>query len=148
MSSKKIGQVLKLFISKSGISQRLEKEILVLDKKGVIEDKFHNKNTDRSVLIASTDSYELVKIYGIEMPFGYLGENILMDFNPYNLEVGTKLKIGDAVLEISQHCTICNHLAVIDVKIPTLLKNDRGIFAKVISDGEIKNRDGVYIFDV
>lgn len=145
MSSKRVGEVLKLFISKSGVSERIEKKQITLDELGVVEDKFYNKNIQRSVLIASIDSYNLIKNYNLEMPFGYLGENILLDYNPYTLEVGTKLKIGNAVLEITQHCTICNHLAVIDVKLPTLLKDDRGIFAKVISEGEIKNGDEVYI---
>ncbi len=145
MSHEKAGQILKLFISKSGTSKRFEKEILTLDELGVQDDKFYDKDPQRSILIASTASYDLVKTYGIEMPFGYLGENILMDYNPYNLEIGTRLKIGDAILEISQNCTICNHLAVLDVKIPTLLKNDRGIFAKVVSGGEIKTGETIHI---
>lgn len=145
MSNEKVGQVLNLFVSHSGVSERLEKNELSFDTLGVVEDKFYNKNIQRSVLIASIDSYNLIKNYGLEMPFGYLGENILLDYNPYALEVGRVLKIGETMLEITQHCTICNHLAVIDVKIPTLLKNDRGIFAKVIQSGDIKVADEVYL---
>jgi len=145
MLGKKVGEILKLFTSKSGTSQRFEEDYIDLDISGVINDKFYNKKAERSVLIASIESYDLVKTYGIEMPFGYLGENILTDFNPYALAVGTKLQIGSAILEISQHCTICNHLTSIDVKVPTLLKNDRGIFAKVINAGQITNKDSIYI---
>ena len=145
MSGKKVGNVLKLFISKSGTSKRFDKSSIALDKYGVREDKFYNKDAQRSVLLSSYASYDLVKTYGIEMPFGYLGENILIDYNPYALEIGTHIKIGDTILEISQNCTICNHLAILDVKIPTLLKNDRGIFTKVIKEGEIKIDDAVYI---
>jgi len=145
MSSNKVGSVLRLFTSKSGTSERFSEQILKLDTNGVVDDKFYAKSVERSVLIASTASYNLVSTYGIEMPFGYLGENILMDFNPYALEVGTKIKMGDAILEISQHCTICNHLTTIDVKIPTLLKNDRGVFAKVVKNGEIHAEDDVYL---
>lgn len=145
MADTKVGQVLKLFTSKAGTSQRVEEQMIKLDELGVVNDKFYDKNTTRSVLIASTDSYDLIKTYGIEMPYGYLGENILMDYNPYALNVGTRVKIGTVILEISQYCTICNHLAVLDVKIPTLLKNDRGIFAKVISAGEIKTDNAVYL---
>jgi MOSC domain-containing protein YiiM len=145
MSSTRVGSVLKLFTSKSGTSERFAQNKLTLDGLGVVDDKFYGRNIERSVLVASTASYELVKTYGIEMPFGYLGENILMDYNPYALEVGKRLKIGDVTLEISQHCTICNHLTTIDVKIPTLLKNDRGIFVKVVEDGEIYEGDGVYL---
>lgn len=145
MSNKKVGRVLNLFVSQSGVSQRIEKNLLSFDTLGVFEDKFYNKNIERSVLISSMDSYNLIKNYGLEMPLGYLGENILLDYNPYALEVGSVLQIGNTVLEITQHCTICNHLAVIDVKIPTLLKNDRGIFAKVVGDGDIKVADEVYL---
>jgi len=148
MSSKRVGEILNLFISKSGVSQRFEQEKLSLDTLGVKEDKFYSKNPQRSVLISSIDSYNLLKNYNLEIPFGYLGENILLDYNPYNLEIGTLLKIGEATLEITQHCTICNHLAVIDVKIPTLLKNDRGIFAKVVEDGVVKDGDEVYLLHV
>jgi len=119
MSNKKVGRVLNLFVSQSGVSQRIEKNLLSFDTLGVVEDKFYNKNIERSVLISSMDSYNLIKNYGLEMPLGYLGENILLDYNPYALEVGSVLQIGNTVLEITQHCTICNHLAVIDVKIPT-----------------------------
>lgn len=145
MLSNKVGEVLKLFISKSGTSQRFDRASISLNENGVLEDKFYNKDDQRSVLIASTASYDLVKTYGIEMPHGYLGENILIDYNPYALTIGSQIKIGDVVLEISQQCTICNHLAVLDVKIPTLLKHDRGIFAKVVSSGKINIQDKVYI---
>ncbi|MDD3476429.1 MAG: MOSC domain-containing protein [Sulfurimonas sp.] len=148
MPSKRVGKVLHLFISKSGASQRLEVQKIVLDKLGITEDKFYNKNAQRSILIASMDSYNLIKNYDLEIPFGYLGENILLDYNPYALEIGSLLKIGEVTLEITQHCTICNHLAVVDVKIPTLLKNDRGIFAKVVEEGNIKSGDEVYLLGV
>ena len=143
MPNKKVGTVLKLFISTKGTSQRTSKDFVILDELGVNEDKFYNKNNERSVLISCLDSYELTKKHNIEMPYGYLGENILLNYNPYHLDIGTKLYIGDCVLEITQNCTICNHLAVIDESIPELLKDDRGIFAKVIKDGKINIEDNV-----
>ena len=145
MSNKSVGSVLKLFISNSGTSKRISKTTIYIDEMGVQEDKFYSKDLERSVLISSIYSYELIKKHNIEMPFGYLGENILLDYNPYKLQMGTKIKIGNTVLEISQYCTICNHLAVIDDSIPELLKNDRGIFAKVINGGEINTNDKVYL---
>ena len=145
MSMKNVGSVLKLFTSTKGTSKRDEKQKISLDQRGVHDDKFYDKGAERSVLISCIDSYELVKKQNIEMPLGYLGENILLDFNPYKLEMGTKVKIGSSVLEISQYCTICNHLAVIDESIPELLKDDRGIFAKVITEGEINVEDKVYL---
>ena len=143
MPNKKVGNVLGLFISTKGASQRTSKDSILLDELGVNEDKFYNKNNERSVLISCLDSYLITKKHNIEMPFGYLGENLLLNYNPYHLAIGTKLHIGDASLEITQNCTICNHLAVIDESIPELLKNDRGIFAKVIKNGKINIEDEV-----
>lgn len=145
MSSVNFGTILKLFISESGNQQRVPKESLELNTLGVQGDKFYNKDVSRSILITSTHSYNLIKEYEIDMPFGYLGENILIDTNPYDLEMGTRLKIGSAILELSNSCTICNHLSVIDKRIPALLKNDRGVFAKVVQDGCISKGDAVSI---
>lgn len=142
-----VGKILELFISTKESSNRINKPVVELDELGVIGDKFYNKDSSRSILITSIDSYDLIKGYDIDMPRGYLGENLLIDYNPYSLAMGTKLKIGTAVLEISQNCTICNHLSVIDKRIPKLLKNDRGIFAKVLKSGEIAKNDTVYIVE-
>lgn len=138
-----LGKVITLFISVPDSKSKLEKAYIQLDSKGITEDKFYNKDINRSVLITSLDSYHLVKKENISMPYGSLGENLLIDYNPYHLPSGTQLQIGSTILEISQYCTICNHLSSIDERVPDLLKNDRGIFAKVIKAGEIKKGDTI-----
>ena len=144
---KNVGKVLNLFVSVKGSSKRVEKELCHLDEKGIIEDKYHDTNINRSVLVTSEASYALAKKNNIEMPFGSLGENILIDYNPYHLTAGDQLRIGEALLEISQNCTMCDHLSKIDENLPTLLKNDRGIFAKVIKGGVIKKGDEIILLN-
>jgi len=144
---KNVGKVTNLFISVQGSSTRVEKELFNLDPKGIIEDKYYDTNINRSVLITSEASYTLAKDHNIEFPFGSLGENILIDYNPYHLNAGDKLRMGDVVLEISQYCTMCDHLSKIDEDLPTLLKDDRGIFAKVIKGGVLKKGDEIYLLD-
>jgi len=118
---------------------------LTIDEKGVVEDKYYNKDIQRSVLITSLESYKLATENGINAQYSALGENILIDYNPYHLKPGARLKIGDLELEISQNCTLCNSLAKVDARLPKLLKNDRGIFAKVISGGTIRKGDNIYL---
>ncbi len=142
---KKVGHIISLFISEKENKQRVERNLLTLDKKGILEDKFYNKDLQRSVLITSIESYDLVKKHYISMPYSALGENLLIDYNPYHLPPGSRLHIGSCILEISQYCTICEHLSNIDKRVPDLLKNDRGIFAKVIKEGEIKKRDEIFL---
>ncbi len=135
------GEILGLFISQQNISGKILKESLVLDKKGIIDDKYYDINIQRSVLITSIESYQLASSHQITIAQGALGENILIDYNPYLLPTGTQLHIGEVILEISQNCTICDHLSIIDEKLPALLKYDRGIFAKVIKGGMVKKGD-------
>jgi len=142
---KEVGKILKLFTSIKGLEKRLEKEQLSFDKNGILDDKFYGKDIQRSILLSSKDSYLLIKEHSITLNYGELGENILMDFNPYLLPVETQLQIGEVILEITQVCTICNHLSKIDRKLPKLLKNDRGIFAKVIKEGTIHKDDAVFM---
>lgn len=142
---KSVGKVINLFVSQKNKIKRIEKESFNLDTKGIKENKYYDTNIHRSVLITSEASYSLANKHQIELPFGSLGENILMDYNPYHLTAGDQLRIGDVILEISQNCTMCNHLSKIDKNLPTLLKDDRGIFAKVIKGGEIKKEDEIYL---
>lgn len=138
-----VGKIFELFYSTS--NGRVNTTTLALDNKGVVEDKYYNKDTQRSVLITSLESYKLAASYDIDALYGVLGENLLIDYNPYHLKPGTKLVINDLELEISQNCTICNSLAKVDARLPDLLKDDRGIFAKVISSGTINKGDNIYL---
>jgi len=141
----KVGNIFSLFCST--VNGRESSEELLFDARGIMGDKHYNKDVTRSVLITSLESYELVENHGIEASYGMLGENLLIDYNPYALMTGAKLKIGSVVLEISQHCTLCKSLAGVHNKLPKLLKEDRGIFAKVIESGSIKEGDEIYLLD-
>jgi len=145
MSLLEAGKILELFYStKNG---RVSTTELTLDTKGVVEDKYYNKDIQRSVLITSQESYKLATDNGIDVQHSALGENLLIDYNPYHLKPGARLIIGDLELEISQNCTLCNSLAKVDARLPKLLKDDRGIFAKVISSGVIRKGDNIYLLD-
>lgn len=132
-----IGNVLNLFINKVEISE------LVVDAKGILGDKHYAQDVERSILITSTCSYDIASKSNISLDYGKLSENIHIDCNIYNLEAGSKLKIGNTILQISQHCSLCKSLTKIDNKLPKLLKKDRGVFAKVLQIGTISQNDKV-----
>jgi len=143
MNKKFLGVVADLFISQQGNSKRESKGKLFLEFDGVREDKFKGKDIQRSVLLVSYKSYELARQNGMDIADGDLGENILVDFDPYSFEAGTKLEIGDVIIEISKRSSLCSSLSKIDNRLPKLLKDRRGIFAKVISDGSINKGDEI-----
>lgn len=133
------GKVIALFVSGHKVDS------MELDYDGIIGDKHYAKDPNRSILISSLKSYSMAKDNAIHIDHGFLGENILIDLNPYNLSAGDKISIGDLMLEITQNCTICNSLGKADKKLPDILRNDRGIFAKCIQNATIKNNDLVKI---
>jgi len=148
MSTEHVGKILQLFISikdTDGQTKTIEQDEITLDQQGVIDDKFYAKDPMRSILISSLDSYTLAKANNLDMPFGSLGENILMDFNPYSFDVGDQLKVGEVLLEITQNCTLCKGLSKVGTKAPKVLKHHRGIFAKTVTSGNVKTADKVYI---
>jgi MOSC domain-containing protein YiiM len=132
------GKVLKLFITKDDKAKtKIIRNTVTVDKNGILEDKFYAKNDQRAILITSNESYKMAKENNIEIEEGVLGENILIDINPYHLIAGETLQIGNVLLEITQNCTLCKGLTSINSKLPKLLKDDRGIFAKVISKSAV-----------
>jgi MOSC domain-containing protein YiiM len=142
-----VGEVLALFISEKENPNRINKVKISLNKKGVYGDKFYDKDEKRAVLLTSSASYDLASQHQISMEYGILGENILIDYNPYALIMGKSLRMGSVTLEIVQNCTICTHLSVVNKKLPKLLKDDRGIFVKVIEEGLIEKGDKVYLLN-
>ncbi|MEA2073920.1 MAG: MOSC domain-containing protein [Campylobacterota bacterium] len=143
------GKVLKLFTTLNDENKtRKTMQKISVDPAGIINDKFYDKNPMRSILLTSQDSYDLSQKNGIDLEAGVLGENILIDINPYSLVNGDRITIGNTELEITQPCTLCKGLTTVNSKLPKLLKNDRGIFAKVIKgNSEIEIGDKVEILN-
>lgn len=133
-------KILKLFIATKETKQMNEVTHFQLEIGGVIGDKYFGRE-DREVLLSSLSGYELALQNGISIEYGTLGENILTDMNLKSLSLGDKIKIGEAILEISMLCPVCNHLSAIKQELPKLIKKDRGIFAKVINGGKITLND-------
>jgi MOSC domain-containing protein YiiM len=132
-------KLLSIFLNRNSVNS------INLDENGVIGDRHYGKDPLRSILITSIHSYEIAKNANIELGYGDLGENILVNFNPYALKQGTKIAFDEVVLEISNMSSLCKSLTKLDSKLPKLLKNDRGIFAKVIKGGVLKVGENITI---
>ncbi len=138
MSRKELGKIIETFSAtkeSSGLPRPKVDSLNLVEGFGIENDKFAGKKLDQTVMIIGVESYEIAKKVRIELIYGSLGENILLDFDPHILNVGTKLMIGESVIEITQICTVCSHLAVFGDNLPQLLKNHRGLYCKIIKSG-------------
>ena len=144
----KIGKVLELYIAPIGTSGvRQKRDNLYLSEFGIKDDKFENKKLDQSVMIVGAKPYNIAQNSSIEIPKAALGENILLDFDPHTLSIGTVLKIGTAEIKITEACTLCKHLSKYSPKLPKLILKHRGIYCRVVKSGIINQDDVVEIKD-
>ena len=136
-----LGKVIKTFSAtneSSGLPRPIVSKLNLIVDYGIENDKFAGKKLDQTVMIVGLKSYEIAKQNNIDLEIGCLGENILLDFDPHDFEVGKQLFIEDTILEITQICTVCSHLSLFDNNLPTLLKGHRGLYCRIIKSGIIK----------
>ena len=136
-----LGKVLKTFSAtneSSGLPRPIVSKLNLIVDYGIENDKFAGKKLDQTVMLVGLKSYEIAKQNNIDLEIGCLGENILLDFDPHDFEVGKQLFIEETILEITQICTVCSHLSLFDNNLPTLLKGHRGLYCRIIKNGIIK----------
>ncbi|MGM0519884.1 MAG: MOSC domain-containing protein [Campylobacterota bacterium] len=134
------GEVIDTFsanINQSGLPRPKVEFLDLLQDYGIKNDKFALKDLDSTVMIVGLYTYDVASVNSIDLQYGSLGENILLSFDPHTLKVGSFLKIGQAVIQITQKCTICNHLAVFGKSLPKIVKDCRGLYCKIIKSGKI-----------
>ena len=138
---KNLGTVIKTFSAtkeSSGLPRPLVSNLNLIEDYGIENDKFAGKKLDQTVMIVGLKSYEIARENGIDLEYGSLGENVLLDFDPHDFSVGQQFTIGDSKIEITQVCTVCNHLNVFDKNLPDLLRSHRGLYCKIIKSGIIQ----------
>lgn len=135
-----LGKVLEVFSAKkedSGLPRPKVEILNLIEDYGIEFDKFAQKNLNQTVMLVGLQSYSIAKLHNIDLEMGSLGENILVDFDPHDFEVGKCFKIGEAIIQITQICTVCNHLNIFDENLPKLLKGHRGVYCKILKSGKI-----------
>ncbi len=105
---------------------------------GAKGDRHAGKNPDRAVLVAGLPAYKKAREAGIHLPFGALGENLLLDLDPHSLPPGTRLRVGESLLEFTQVCAVCSSLSQFDLRLPKLLYGGRGLYARVLEGGLVR----------
>ena len=93
-----LGEVLEVFSAtkeSSGLPRPKVESLNLIKDYGIEFDKFAEKNLDQTVMIVGLKSYELAKSFNIDLELGSLGENILLDFDPHDFEVGKYFKIDE-----------------------------------------------------
>ncbi|MCX7987818.1 MAG: MOSC domain-containing protein [Thermodesulfovibrio sp.] len=144
-----IGKVVSLNISqKKGTTKNPVLEVEVIENYGIKGDAHADSNWHRQISLLSITSIEKMKDKGFELNFGDFAENVTVEgFEVKDLSVGTKLKIGEVILEISQIGKSCHSKCEIFKAVGDCIMPKEGVFAKVLKGGKIKVGDEVIKYE-
>lgn len=119
--------------------------INVLTNHGIIGDA-HAGNWHRQISLLADESIDTIRQSGMELTPGAFAENIITEgIALKNLLVGTKLKIGNTLLEVTQIGKECHNDCEIKRTAGKCVMPTEGIFAIVLSDGIIRSGDMIEI---
>lgn len=107
----------------------------------------HAGNWHRQVSLLAQESINKMKDMGIlNLTPGKFAENITTEgIILHELPLGTRLKIGETIQEVTQIGKECHHGCEIKNKVGKCIMPTEGIFTKVLKGGIIKGGDEIII---
>ena len=97
----------------------------------------------RQVLLVESESLD-----AMGLPPGIIRENITTEgLNVNGLEAGTRLRIGEALVEVTAPCTPCDLMERIRPGLRRDLQGRRGMLCRVLQSGVIRRGDSIEMLD-
>ncbi|MGM0549263.1 MAG: MOSC domain-containing protein [Bacillota bacterium] len=129
---------------KKGTTKQEIKSGFLVKEHGLKNDA-HAGNWHRQISLLDKTSINKMRAENYEIKNGDFAENITTaGMILYQLPIGTKLKIGKKIiLEITQIGKKCHHDCEIAQQIGKCVMPKEGVFARVISGGEVKAGDKI-----
>lgn len=119
--------------------QKSEMESIELRPDWGIEGDAHSGNWHRQVSLLSYEKIEDFKARGADVINGSFGENIIVEgFDLKSLPIGTRLRSGNVVLELTQIGKECHAHCAIYHKMGDCIMPREGVFCKVIEGGTVR----------
>ena len=111
-----------------------------------IEGDAHGGNWHRQVSLLSADKIAAFNARGANVQPGAFGENLVVEgFDFRALPVGTLLRCGDVLLEMTQIGKECHSHCEIYKRMGECIMPTQGVFARVLEPGEIRMEDEMEI---
>jgi MOSC domain-containing protein YiiM len=123
---------------------------LFLENLGLENDAHAEADIIRQVSLLAKESIEKIRAKGLNVQYGAFAENLTTEgIDLPSLPIGTRLKVGGKVLlEVSQIGKVCHNRCNIFYTVGDCVMPREGIFAKVITGGEIKVNDEIGIDEI
>ena len=111
-----------------------------------IEGDAHAGPWHRQVSLLATESVEPMRAVLPELPAGAVAENILTEeITLKTLPIGTRLRVGGALLEVTQIGKECHNDCAIKKAVGKCVMPTEGIFAVVVKEGVVRPGDEIEV---
>jgi len=114
-----------------------------------LEGDAHGGKGHRQVSLLAQESVNLMIAQGVKgLCTGKFAENLTTEgIVLHELTVGTKLKIGESIQEVTQIGKECHHGCEISQQVGSCIMPTQGIFTKVIGSGDVYPGDDITVIE-
>lgn len=142
------GKVLAVCTSaQKGTQKQPVAEITLQEDWGIVGDA-HAGHWHRQVSLLAYEKIEEFRKRGADVAFGAFGENIVCEgFDLRTLPVGTRFRIGDCLLELSQIGKACHSHCEIYKVVGDCIMPREGVFTIVLKGGVVKPGDEITLIE-
>lgn len=138
------GKIMAVCISKAKEERKRPVPSITLQKDHGISGDAHAGDWHRQVSLLASESIDKMRALGLSVSAGDFAENITtIGINLVTLPVGSRLKIGEAILEVTQIGKECHTRCAIYHQAGDCVMPKEGIFARVLHGGDIKPEDRI-----
>ncbi len=111
---------------------------------GIKGDAHFGLDEIRQVSLLADESVDKMRAMGLKLGAGVFAENITTQgIELKTLPIGTKLKIGETIQEVSKIGKECHHGCAIKQQTGTCVMPTDGIFTRVLQGGSVKAGDEI-----
>lgn len=142
------GRVIAVCVSeKKGERKKPVREVFVRENHGIVNDA-HAGDWHRQISLLAMESIKKMQAKGLDVTSGDFAENITTEgIDLPSLPIGTRLAIGDTLVEVTQIGKECHTRCAIYHQAGDCVMPREGIFVRVLRGGTIKSTDTMEIIE-
>ena len=147
MNKPQRGKVLAVNVSEEKGTKKTNIQSCDLLKDFGLKGDAHAGPWHRQVSLLANESIEKMRAMGLKVGYGDFAENITTEgVDLVHLPIGTTIRVGNSVLlRVTQIGKDCHERCAIYYQVGDCVMPKEGIFAEVLSEGEVKAGDEIII---
>jgi MOSC domain-containing protein YiiM len=118
-------------------------EVFAVENKGFKDCIHGRRGSSRQVLLMDIETLEQFGIAPGRVKENITTRGVALD----GLLLGQRIRVGEALLEITKPCTVCDHMDEIRQGLQEAIRGRRGTLCRVVRSGQIRRGDQIEILD-